>query len=220
MTAHRFRPTRHDAARIRQHEPRPPLGAALVVFLPDAVRDLVPDAAGLHADHVAQEQRGDFGGHQSVVGAASDARQLHRTADVVDLPDVLPQFRAGVGLRGDDHDADQRAGGVRALAHAVLGLGHARDRHLSHLPHSGDAALHPAVQDVRRVQRVDRHPAHEPLVGAADRLPDADGAVLHLDHDRLFRLDPEGARRGGADGRRQLPADSDRACSSRWRCPA
>ena len=35
-------------------------------------------------------------------------------------------------------------------------------------------------------------------------LSDADGAVLHLDHDRLLRLDPEGARRGGADGRRQL----------------
>ncbi len=28
---------------VRQHEPRPPLGAALVVFLPDAVRDLLPD---------------------------------------------------------------------------------------------------------------------------------------------------------------------------------
>ena len=35
-------------------------------------------------------------------------------------------------------------------------------------------------------------------------LSDADGAVLHLDHDRLLRLDPEGARRGGADRRRQL----------------
>jgi hypothetical protein len=28
------------------------------------------------------------------------------------------------------------------------------------------------------------------MVCAADRLSDADGAVLHLDHDRLLRLDP------------------------------
>ena len=61
-------------AQIRQHEPRPPLGAALVVFLPHPVRDLLPDAAGLHADHVAEDQRGDFGRHQSVVGLQSDAR--------------------------------------------------------------------------------------------------------------------------------------------------
>src|SRR6476646_2955671 len=47
------------------------------------------------------------------------------------------------------------------------------------------------------------------MVGAAAALSDADGAVLHLDHDRLLRLDPEGARRGGADGRRQLSTDSD-----------
>ena len=54
-----------------------------------------------------------------------------------------------------------------------------------------------------------RHPADQSMVGAAAALSDADGAVLHLDHDRLLRLDPEGARRGGADGRRQLPPDSD-----------
>ena len=45
------------------------------------------------------------------------------------------------------------------------------------------------------------------LVGAA-ALSDADGAVLHLDHDRLLRLDPEGARRGGADRRRELDCRS------------
>ena len=150
----------------------------------------------------------------------SDARQLHRAARLLAVPDVLPQFRAGLGLRGHDHHADLGAGGVCAVAHEVLGLGHARDRHLSHLPHPRDAAVHPAVQDVRGVQRVDRHPAHQSLVGAADHLSDADGAVLHLDDDRLFRLDPEGARRGGADGRRQLPADPAARCSSRWRCPA
>ena len=39
-------------------------------------------------------------------------------------------------------------------------------------------------------------------------LSDADGAVLHLDHDRLFPVDPEGARRGGADRRRRPHADA------------
>ncbi len=38
--------------------------------------------------------------------------------------------------------------------------------------------------------------------------PTLDGAVLHLDHDRLLRLDPEGTGRGGADRRCQL----DRRC--------
>src|SRR6516225_111365 len=43
---------------------------------------------------------------------------------------------------------------------------------------------------------VDRNSVDQPLVGAAVPLSDADGAVLHLDHDRLLRLDPEGTRRG------------------------
>ena len=44
------------------------------------------------------------------------------------------------------------------------------------------------------VRRLDRDPADQPMVCAAAHLPDAHRAVLHLDHDRLFRLDPEGAR--------------------------
>ena len=63
------------------------------------------------------------------------------------------------------------------------------------------------------------HPADQPLVGAADRVSDADGAVLHLDHDRLLRLDPEGARRGRHHRRRVLVPDADARSSSRWRCP-
>ena len=47
-----------------------------------AVRDLLPDAADLHADHVAEDQRGDLGRDQSVVGLQSDARQLRRAADL------------------------------------------------------------------------------------------------------------------------------------------
>ena len=54
---------------IRQHEPRPHLGVALVLFLPGAVRHLLPAAADLHGDHVAQDQPRDLGRHQSLVGA-------------------------------------------------------------------------------------------------------------------------------------------------------
>ena len=55
---------------IWQHEPRPHLGAAMVVLLPHAVCDLLAGAAALHADHLAQEQRGDFGGDQSRGGCS------------------------------------------------------------------------------------------------------------------------------------------------------
>ena len=56
----------------------------------------------------------------------------------------------------------------------------------------------------------DRYPADQPLVRAAVHLSDADGAVLHLDHDRLLRLDPEGARRGRHHRRRLLVPDLTR----------
>jgi multiple sugar transport system permease protein len=59
----------------------------------------------------------------------------------------------------------------RAVADAVLGLGHARHRRLPHLPRSGNAVVHSAVQDVRHLQRMDRHPADQSLVGAADLYP-------------------------------------------------
>ena len=45
-----------------------------------AVCDLLADAAVLHADHLAQEQRGDLGGDQSVVGIQPDAGELYRPA--------------------------------------------------------------------------------------------------------------------------------------------
>ena len=53
--------------------------------------------------------------------------------------------------------------------------------------------FHPAVPD-RQIGR----PAQFLLGHGAD-LSDADGAVLYLDHDRLFPVDPQGTRRGGAD---------------------
>ena len=57
-----------------------------------------------------------------------------------------------------------------------------------------ETLLFTPVQDVRRIRRVDRDPADQQMVCAADPLSDADGAVLHLDHDRLLRFDPEGTR--------------------------
>ena len=54
-------------------------------------------AADLHVDHLAQDQRGDLGGDQSVVGLQSDARQLHRAADLDAIPHLLPQLGAGLG---------------------------------------------------------------------------------------------------------------------------
>ena len=54
---------RADAhGQVRQHEPRPDLGAAIVLFFPHPVRDLLAGAAALHADYVAQDQRRDIGG--------------------------------------------------------------------------------------------------------------------------------------------------------------
>ena len=49
---------------------------------------------------------------------------------------VLPELGDGFDLRRDHHDADQRAGRIRAGADAVLGLGDARDRRFPDLPHS------------------------------------------------------------------------------------
>src|SRR5437879_6715071 len=96
-----MKPNEHDDGRqgsadpqgqVWQHEPRPRLGAPLVVLLPHAVCDLLAGAADLHADHFAQEQRGDFGGDQSLVGVPSDAIELHRIADIEPVPDVLPEL--------------------------------------------------------------------------------------------------------------------------------
>ena len=98
-----------------------------------------------------------------------DARQLHRAADLVAIPDVLPQLGDGVGLHRDHHHADRDPVGVRAGAHAVLGLGRAGDRHLPDLPGAGHAAVPAAVQDVCGVPAMDRDPAAQSLVGAADR---------------------------------------------------
>ena len=185
------------------------MGDALGLFLPLPVRRLRADAAALHADHGPEEVERDLRRDEPVVGLSPDAWELRRAFDVARVPDLLPQLVDRRGARRRDHDADQHSGGLRPLADEVLGLGHSRDRRVPDLPHPRDAALHPAVQDVRDLPRLDRDRAHQSLVRAAAALPDADGPLRHLDHDRLFRLDPEGARRGGADRRRELDADAD-----------
>ena len=117
------------------------------------------------------------------------------------------------------HDADQRAGRLRAVAHEVLGLGDARDRRVPDLPDPRDAAVHAAVQDVRRVQRVDRHRADQPLVGAADPLSDADVPFCTWIMIGYFASIPkeldEAALMDGANYRQILTESS-----SRWRCRA
>jgi hypothetical protein len=174
-----------------------------------AVCAVLAGAAALHDHHLAEKQRGNLGGNQSVVGVSSDAVELPRVADLEPVPDLPPQLRAGLDLRGDDHHADQHTCRLRIVANAVLGFGDARHRCLPHLPGSGHVTVPAAVQDVRGVLRLDRHPVDQPMVCAADCVSDADRAVLHLDHDRLFRLDSQGARRGRHRRRRLMAADAD-----------
>ena len=78
-------------------------------------------AADLHDHHLAEEQRGDFGGNQPVVGVSPDAVELQGAAGLEPVPALLLEFGDGVGLRGGADHADQRTRGVRAVAHEVLG---------------------------------------------------------------------------------------------------
>ncbi len=91
------RPVR--AVHVRQHEPRPPLGDALVVLLPGAVCDLLPDAAALHAADLAEDQR-------EISAATNPWWVYHPTlenyidaAEQERIPDLLPQLGAGLDLR-------------------------------------------------------------------------------------------------------------------------
>src|SRR3546814_2342863 len=79
----------------RQHEPGPQARAALVVFFPDPVRALLPDAADLHADHLAQVERGDRGGPESLVGLRTDADQLPGAARIDRVHEVLLELGDG-----------------------------------------------------------------------------------------------------------------------------
>src|SRR6266404_2854939 len=95
---------------------------------------------------------GSMSGDQSLVGISSDAVELCWTADIEPVPDVFPELRLGIDLRGYHHHADQRARGVRAGTDAVLGLRNTRDRRVPDLPYPRHAAVYSLVQDVRGVR--------------------------------------------------------------------
>ena len=118
--------------------------------------------------------------------------KLHKQVNILDesVSEIFLELRTGFDLCGDDHHADQRACGVCFGKDAVLGFHDARDRRVPDLPDPRHPAVPAAVQDVRSVWRLDRNSAYQPMVCAADRVSDTDRAVLHLDHDRLFRVDP------------------------------
>ena len=88
-----------------------------------------------------------------------------------------------------DHHADQRGRRIHPVAHEVLRLGDARDRHFPHLPHPRDPAV--PILDVRGAEGLDRHRAEQPVVGTVVDLSNIDGAVLHLEHDGYFASIPK-----------------------------
>ncbi len=128
--------------------------------------------------------------------------QFQHPADADRLSDFLQEHRHRDGLRGRDHDGGERARRVLARPDEILGLGHPGDRNFPDLSRARHAAVHPAVPDRQGAR------AAQLLLGHGAGLSDAHGAVLHLDHDRLLPVDPEGARRSGPDRRRRPPADA------------
>ena len=78
----------------------------------------------------------------------------------------------------------------------------------------------PLFKMFARVQRVDRHPADQPLVGAADPLSDADGAVRTWIMIGYFASIPKELDEAAMiDGASWIP-DADARSSFRSRCPA
>ncbi|CAA9226262.1 MAG: Maltose/maltodextrin ABC transporter, permease protein MalG, partial [uncultured Acetobacteraceae bacterium] len=183
--------------------PRTALGAGQRLRVPGNLRGAVPGPAALHVHHVVQGQRrGGQPPGQPLDDPQPDAGELHRHPGRPDVPALLPEQRGRHRPRGVHHHGGVHARGVRAGADALLGQPSAGDRRVPDLPRAGNVAVHPAVPDRGRPR-----PAQLDL-GAGAGLPDADRALLHLDHDRLLRLHPQGAGRGGADRRRQLDADA------------
>ncbi len=168
------------------------------------VRGDVPGAAVLH-DHDQPEIVGRESlapGGQSLVRAPSHARQFHQADRRPGVPGLLPELDQDHHPGGRDHHVDRRAGGVRPDADRLLGQPRDRDRGVPELPDPGQPAVHSAVQDHRRTR------AGEQSVVPGAAVPDAGGAVLHLDHDRLFQLGAARTGRGGADRRRRLLPDA------------
>ena len=203
--------------RRRRTQPAPaePVGAVGQLHRPQRVRGHLPGAAVLHADDQPEVVGGDLGAErQPVAGPPSDAGELLVPDHLPELPDLLPEFGDDHDLyRGDQH-GDLHPRRVQPGADGLLGQQRAQHRRVPDLPDPGLAAVPAAVPDHRHAR------ADQQRLVPGDPVSDPGGAVLHLDHDRLFQLDPEGAGRGGADRRRRLSADAAGGSSSRWRCPA
>ena len=117
-----------------------------------------------------------------------DARSVQDFAHPDRLPDFFQKYYDRHCVRGGDHYGGERTRCILARPHEILGLEHSGNRHFPHLPGARHVVVHPAVPD----RQIDR-PAQF-LLGHGAGLSDADGAVLHLDHDWLFPVDSEGAR--------------------------
>ncbi len=178
-------PAQRELQSSRQPEPQSALGADHVLCIPDPVRDLLPDPALLHGRHRAQERRrGGADGDQSVDHRRRHhARSIQNPADADRLSGVLQEHHHRDGVHGGDHHGGQRVRRLLARPHEILGLGHPGDRDIPHLSRARHAAVHPAVPDRQSAR------AAQFLLGHGAGLSDADRAVLHLDHDRLFPVD-------------------------------
>jgi hypothetical protein len=85
----------HGAARTAASKRTAARAAIWSYVLPRALRRLLPDAAALHADHVAEDQRGDLGGAIPWWVFAPTLDNYTRCSPR-DYLDVLPQLGAGV----------------------------------------------------------------------------------------------------------------------------
>src|SRR5262249_5530048 len=170
----------------RQPEPQSALGSDRVLLFPGAVRDLFPHPALLHDRYGVQERRrGRAYGYQPVDHRRWDyAGSIQTAADTIGLSDFLQEHSDRDDLRRVDHYGGQRIGGILTRADEVLGFKHSRHRHFSDLSRPRYAVVHSTISD-----RQGRRPA-ELLLGHGASLPDAHGAVLHLDHARLFPINP------------------------------
>ena len=166
-----------------------PMGADHVVCISRHLRDLFPHSALLHGRHLAQERcRGRAHEDQSMDHRRwGDARSIPPAADADRFSDLFQEHGDRDGVRGGDHDGGQRARCLLTRPHEVLGLEHPGNRHFSDLLGSRHAVVHSALSDRQGAR------AAQLLLEHGAGLSDADGAVLHLDHDRLFPVDPQRA---------------------------
>src|SRR6266446_1437945 len=73
-----------------QHLARSAPHIVLVICLPDPVRNLLPDPAGLYVHHLSQNERRDLGCNKPLVGLPPHLVELYRIVDPEPVPDFLP----------------------------------------------------------------------------------------------------------------------------------